>query len=257
MIAARSPFMFWFFSRVFERTLRKNFHAVRLARRPAAHIFKEPQLVVYSNHPSWWDGITFVYIANRLFPGRKAYTPIDAEMLQRYGFLGRIGTFGIEKATPRGAIQFLSVSKLIFADDNKFLLITAQGRFADARERPLRLDPGIAHVSDIAANAMFLPLAIEYTHWIEKQPELLLRFGEPVTGAHLAGMRPKSRLEHLEAALTKTMDALAHDSIERNEAAFETLVLGHTDINPIYDMWRRMKAMLRGETFNPGHGTQT
>lgn len=253
-IAARSRFMFWFFSGVFERVLRKNFHAIRLANRPSAPLFQKPQLIVYSNHPSWWDGVCFVYIARRLFTGRKAYTPIDSAMLGRYRFLGRIGTFGIDKATQRGAIQFISVCKLIFADNNKFLLITAQGRFADARERPLRLDPGIAHLNTIAANATFLPLAIEYTHWMEKQPELLLRFGEPVTGAELSGMRAPGRLERLEQALTETMDVLARDSIARNEAAFETLALGQTDINPIYDTWRRMKALLKGKRFDPSHG---
>jgi 1-acyl-sn-glycerol-3-phosphate acyltransferase len=246
--------MFWFFSGIFERTLRQNFHAVRLANRPTSNVIQAPQLVVYSNHPSWWDGVSFVYIANRLFHGRKAYTPIDAAMLKRYGFLGRIGTFGLEKETPRGAIQFLSVCKLVFADNNKFLLITAQGRFADVRERPLRLDPGIAHLNEIGAHVTFLPLAIEYTHWLEKAPELLLRFGEPLAGAHLAPLRPANRLERLEGVLTETMDKLAHDSIARNEAAFETLALGHTDINPIYDMWRRMKATLTGKPFDPSHG---
>jgi 1-acyl-sn-glycerol-3-phosphate acyltransferase len=248
--------MFWFFSVVFERTLRKNFHAVRLANRPDLHILQAPQLVVYSNHPSWWDGVTFVYIASTLFAGRKVYTPIDAAMLKRYGFLGRIGTFGIDKATPRSAIQFMSVCKLILPDNDKLLLITAQGRFADSRERPLKLDPGIAHLSDSAPQATFLPLAIEYTHWIEKMPELLLRFGEPLASAHFSEVRPAERLECLETALTETMDALAHDSIARNESAFETLALGNPEINPLYDMWRRMKAMLHGRRFDPSHGTR-
>jgi 1-acyl-sn-glycerol-3-phosphate acyltransferase len=249
--------MFGIFARIFERTLRHDFHAVRIANRPAAPVLQAPQLVVYSNHPSWWDGVVYLYLARRLFTGRRVYTPIDAAMLDRYGFLRRVGAFGIEQGRVRGAIHFLEACRIIFADADNLLLITAQGRFADPRERPLRLHPGIAHVSDIAPRATFLPLAIEYTHWLEKQPELLLRFGEPVAGEHLARMRAAHRLERFETALTVTMDALAEDSIARNGPAFETILSGQANVNSAYDLWRRLKALASGRAFRAGHGAQS
>jgi 1-acyl-sn-glycerol-3-phosphate acyltransferase len=253
-VAARSPIMFRIFARIFERTLRKGFHAVRVANCPAASVLQSPQLVIFSNHPAWWDGVTFLYLADRLLAGRAVYTPIDSAMSTRYGFVGRVGAFGVEQHAPEGALHFLEACRIIFADVRNVLLVTAQGRFADCRERPLKLEPGIAHVVEIASQTSYLPLAIEYTHWLEKQPELLLRFGNLIAGSQLAGMRPSSRLAVLEQALTETMDALARDSIAREESAFETLISGRGGINPVYDLWRRGVAWLTGRAYSPEHG---
>jgi 1-acyl-sn-glycerol-3-phosphate acyltransferase len=253
-IAARSPLLVRWFAWIFERTLRQGFHAVRLANRPAAATLASPQLVIYTNHPSWWDGVTFLYVADRLLAGRAAYTPIDHAMLGRYGFVGRIGAFGVEQHAVEGALHFIEACRILFADPSNVLLVTAQGRFADCRERPLRLVPGIAHIAEIAPEASYLPLAIEYTHWLEKQPELLLRFGRAISGSELAGLRPAARLATLEQGLTETMDALARDSIRRDDAAFEILISGKGGINPIYDAWRRSLALLTGRAYHADHG---
>jgi 1-acyl-sn-glycerol-3-phosphate acyltransferase len=253
-IAARSPIMFRIFARIFERTLRKSFHSVRVANCPLASVLQCPQLVIFSNHPAWWDGVTFLYLADRLLARRAVYTPIDSAMSERYGFVKRVGAFGVEQHSPKGALHFLEACKIIFADVRNVLLVTAQGRFADCRERPLKLESGIAHVVEIAPQSSLIPLAIEYTHWLENQPELLLRFGNVIAGRELAGMRPSSRLAVLEQALTETMDKLARDSIARDESAFETLISGRGGINPIYDLWRRGVALVTGRAYSPEHG---
>jgi 1-acyl-sn-glycerol-3-phosphate acyltransferase len=251
---ARSPVLFRVFVHLFERTLRNGFDAVRVANRPAASILQSPRLVIYSNHSSWWDGVTYLYLAGRLLPGRTVYTPIDAAVLGRYGFVGRVGAFGVEQHAREGALHFLEACRIIFAQAGNALLITAQGRFVDFRERPLKLDPGIAHIVDIAPHTTYLPLAIEYIHWQEKQPELLLRFGEPISGDELAGMRASPRLAVLEQALTDTMDTLARHSMARDAAAFEVLLSGKGGINPVYDLWRRGIALLTGRPYSASHG---
>jgi 1-acyl-sn-glycerol-3-phosphate acyltransferase len=253
-LAARSPTLFRIFARIFERTLRKSFHAVRLANRPARSVLQSPQLVIFSNHPSWWDGVTFLYLADQLLKGRAVYTPIDHAMSSRYGFVGRVGAFGVEQHTAEGALHFLEACRILLADPGNVLLVTAQGRFADCRERPLNLDPGIAHVVELAPQTIYLPLAIEYTHWLEKQPELLLRFGSPIAAGELAGLRPPARRAALEQSLTETMDALAGDAIARNAPAFEILMSGRGGINPAYDLWRRAQALLSGRAYRGEHG---
>jgi 1-acyl-sn-glycerol-3-phosphate acyltransferase len=253
-IAARSPILFWLFTQIFHRTLRHGVNAVRLANRPAAAVLQAPQLVIFCNHPSWWDGISFMYLANRLLAGRIAFAPIDQAMLERYGFMGRIGAFGVEQHSMDGAQNFLEACRIILADVRHVLVVTAQGRFADCRERPIRLEPGIAHVLEVAPQASYLPLAIEYCYWLEKRPELLLRFGEVIPATELTGERPSARRAVLEQALTQTMDALAQDSIARNDAAFETLMVGQGGINFFYDLWRRGLARLSGRPFRAQHG---
>jgi len=253
-IAARSPMLFWLFARIFRRTLRHGVDAVRLANRPAAAVLEAPQLVIFCNHASWWDGITLMYLADRLLAGRVAFAPIDQAMLERYGFMGRIGAFGVEQHSMNGARNFLEACRIILADVRHVLVVTAQGRFADCRERPLRLEPGIAHILEVAPQASYLPLAIEYSYWLEKRPEVLLRFGRVIPAVELAGQRSSARLAVLERALTQTMDALAQDAIARNDAAFEILLVGEGGINFFYDLWRRALARLSGREFRPEHG---
>ena len=57
------------------------------------------------------------------------------------------------------------------------LFLTPQGKFADVRA-PLVFAPGLEHLAARAPRAHFLPLAIEYTFWEERKPEVLLAFGQ-------------------------------------------------------------------------------
>jgi 1-acyl-sn-glycerol-3-phosphate acyltransferase len=246
--------MLRFFTTVFNRTLRGGFHAIRVANLPDPAAFRAPRLVVFTNHPSWWDAVTFLFVAGRFLGGRPAYAPIDAAMIARYGFMARIGAFGVEQGSALGARQFLEACRLIFADPRAALFITAQARFADCRERPLRLAPGVAHIAELAPDATYLPLAIEYPHWLEKRPELLLRFGGPIDASELRDLPRAARLARLEAALTETMDVLARDSIARDASAFQTIVAGRGGVNPVYDLWRRANATLKGQSFRASHG---
>ena len=50
-----------------------------------------------------WDAAVYILAAHRLFPERESYAPIDAEMLQQYGVFGRIGAFGVDLNSARGA----------------------------------------------------------------------------------------------------------------------------------------------------------
>ena len=57
--------------------------------------------MVVSNHPSWWDPILFMLLHRAAFDGRPIYGPIDAAMLEKYRFFGRLGAFGVEQGTRR------------------------------------------------------------------------------------------------------------------------------------------------------------
>jgi hypothetical protein len=129
------------------------------------------------------------------------------------------------------------------------MCITAEGAFTDARVRPVRLRPGLAHLARRVPHAVFLPLALEYTFWNESRPEALLRFGKPVDLACSAA-DVQSRLE---AALTQTMDVLAEESIARDPTLFQPLLRGTSGVGGIYDTYRRASAVLRGRAFDASH----
>jgi 1-acyl-sn-glycerol-3-phosphate acyltransferase len=242
-----SPRMRRLFARILARRFRGAFHALRLSGEAPA-LPREARVVVCANHPSWWDPITFALLAAALFPGRRPFGPIEAAMLRRYGFMGRIGAFGVEPG-PRGARAFLGTSSAILAEPARMVWVTAEGAFADPRRRPLALRPGVARLMARERGLTLLPLAVEYPFWSESRPEALARFGPPLTGEDDA----PGWSARIDRALTETLDALAGDAVTREPARFRTLETGSTGVGGVYDLWRRARAVWRGERFEPRH----
>ena len=243
----------WF--RAYSRSyLRRHFHAVRLARPGAPPIDEARPLVVYINHPAWWDPLVGCLLAERLFPARNHYAPIEAAALGRYRFMERLGLFGIDPSASRGAAQFLRTARAVLSHGQNALWITPQGRFADARQRPLAFRPGLAHLAARLSGATVLPLAFEYPFWEERTPEALARFGEPVVIESGRTCSVSAWNARFESHLAEAMDALALQAMDRAEEEFEVLLGGTAGVGGVYDLWRRFRAHLRGERFRPEHG---
>jgi 1-acyl-sn-glycerol-3-phosphate acyltransferase len=234
--------------------LRRNFHAVRVledsmqAWKPAQHV---GPLVIYLNHPSWWDPVVGFFLAQVYFGGRRHFAPIDAAALQRYRFLGKLGLFGVAQNSARGAAAFLRVGRAILHEPDAALWITAQGEFTDVRARPVVLRQGVGHLARDFPTVAFVPLAIEYVFWQERSPEVLLHFGEPV--AFGAATTPAERTAVLSAALQQAQDALAVAASHRDSQRFRTLLSGKNGVNPFYDSWRWLAAKVRGQPFHASH----
>lgn len=251
-VAARSPLMVAFFARIMAQAMARDFHAVRISGDMPELPTGRPA-VIYANHPSWWDPALFAVLTQRGFAGRQGYGPIDVEALVQYRFMSRIGLFGIEADSAAGGRRFLRTSLHILADPRSLLWITPEGRFVDPRQRPVLLRPGLAHLARRAPHAIFVPVAIEYVFWTERQPEALCRFGRIVDPQTQAGDVPAwSAL--LKERLTEAMDELAADAIARDPLRFRILLSGRSGIGGVYDLWRRARAILRHERFSPEHG---
>ena len=252
-----APWLRWFtwYSR---RYCRRHFHSLRVSRSGLPPELPALPLVVYSNHASWWDALVCLLLKDELFHARTAFAPIDAAMLQRYKFFGRLGFFGVEQHTRRGARQFLRVSEGLLQSPRHLLALTPQGRFADARERPVRFAAGLGHLAVRESPAVFVPLAIEYVFWEERLPEILVRFGEPVVagGGHRPGQQPEAWTSIFERELARTQDALAAESQRRCPEDFETLLRGGAGQGGIYDLWQAFRAAWRGESFQKEHGNK-
>jgi hypothetical protein len=131
------------------------------------------------------------------------------------------------------------------------LCVTAEGAFNDPRVRPIRLRPGLAHLARRVPDAMFLPLALDYSFWNESKPEALLHFGPPLLAPPSNAVADWQAT--LEASLTNAMDALAAESSARDPAAFEKLFSGSAGVGGIYDVWRRLRAFLLRQEFSVRH----
>ena len=253
LVARRDPRLHAFFAYIFRRAIRADFHALRLDRESVVPEPDAPHLVIYANHPSWWDAALYNVLHPMLFGRRPGFAPLDAAMLEQYRFMGRIGAIGVDQSTRAGAAAFLSTCAYVMEAPERMLWVAAQGEFADARRRPLALRPGLAHLAARAPQAQFVPLAVEYTFWDERTPEALIRFGLPVPASELVSLGKAEGATRLEAALTETLDALAENAISRDPARFRTLLSGRVGVGGVYDLWRRARALASGRRFEAAH----
>ncbi|QDU90617.1 Acyltransferase [Pirellulimonas nuda] len=237
------------------RFARKHLHSVCLA---SDGIPSDPAgpLIVYGNHAGWWDPLVALLIAHRVFPNRAIYAPFDAEALRRYPFFERLGFFGVEQDSPRGAAAFLKTSQGVLARPGASLWITPEGRFTDPRDHDAPLRPGLAHLAASLPNATLLPLATEYPFWEEKLPEALSRFGTPLLAAEYAGLSKEAWSGLLHGRLRETQRLLAEQSLARDGAAFEVLVGGSAGVGGVYEWVRRTAAAASGRSYRASHGAK-
>ncbi len=225
MASLASKILNWGFRQYVRRFVRKNFNAVRVTEQEQLAGLPDKPIVCFINHPGWWDPI-----------------------------LERLGFFSVERDTASGAKEFLRTSRELLKDSKTILWLTPAGKFHDIRQ-PASFMNGLSHLVDSQFPGTALPMAIEYTFWKERCPELLVRFGSPVICAKLSIDRDARTLE-LEHTLTTTQAPLAELAIARNPAAFTTLAIGRAGIGGLYDFWRRMIAGLRGRSFQNRHSNE-
>jgi 1-acyl-sn-glycerol-3-phosphate acyltransferase len=248
-MAARSPLLFGLFRWYLHWFFWRRFAGVRLSR---GFIPPDPAgrpVVIYTNHPSWWDPAMAMLVSPKLFPERLGFGPMDDEALRQYGMFRRFGVFGVARGA-RGAVQFLRNATRILAEPRAIMWITAEGGFTDPRRRPLQLRGGIAHLARLVPDAVFMPAALDYVFWNESRPEAMLRFGPPVNVSHLSVAEAATVLT---GALTDVLDALAEDAATRDATRFLTLLHGAGGVSAIYDAWRRARALRQGRGFDPRH----
>lgn len=250
-LAVRSPFLFWAFGWYLRLYFWRNFHAVRISRAGLPQLPPGRPVIIFTNHPSWWDPAFFILLSNTRLRDRVGFGPMESVALGQYGILARMGIFGIDLDSPRGAARFMAVSRRVLSKPTSALWITAEGHFTDCHKRPVRLRPGIAHLARRHPGAVLVPLALEYTFWNERKPEALARFGIPIEGGGERGIAAWTEL--LEGELTRTMDALAADSATRNPALFESVLRGRGGVGGVYDLWRRARALVAGRPVRLSH----
>ncbi len=247
-----SRFLLRAFYLIARRRLRRGFRAVRLLHPERLRDVAAGPVVIYLNHPSWWDPLVCMAIARKLLPGRLHRAPISASALQEYRFFRNLGMFPVEQNSARGAAQFLRAAQAVLAA-NGVLWITAQGHFTDARVRPTELMAGLGALLQRSGALTVIPLAMEYTFWNQRLPEALGAVGEPL---RVMAARERSSGEwtallekHLEAA----QDLLSQASQARDAFAFTTVLEGKRGTSGMYGAWQRLRTRLLGQRYQADH----
>ncbi len=237
--------LFTWYSRYY---LRRHFNSLRVSRASALPVPADQPLVIYSNHASWWDPLVALLLSQEFLRHQRVFAPIDAVALASYGFFNRLGAFGVERDTRRGAGQFLRVARTILQQPGNVLWLTPQSRFADARERPASFKAGIGHLPKQVAKLSFVPVAIEYVFWEERRPEILARFGEPYeTCAEEVQMAPQVWTQFFAGRLADTQNALAAEARHRQPEKFRCLLQRANTCRGIYGRWQALQAHWQGK----------
>ena len=151
----------------------------------------------------------------------------------------------------RGA-QFLRQARDVLARADAILWVTPEGRFTDARERPVTWKPGVAALTRQLDECTVVPLAIEYTFWNQRLPEVLCSVGEPLWFAAAEQESNEARTERLQMAIMTAQDELAQRSMQRDASLFTPVFAGGAGVSATYDAWRRLKSAVSGQPYIAG-----
>jgi 1-acyl-sn-glycerol-3-phosphate acyltransferase len=244
----------WGFRRYVRRFVRKNFNAVRISGLEHLVQLANSPIVCFANHPGWWDPMTAVLLTDLLLPDYRFAAPMDSQALRSYPILERLGFFSVQRDTAVGAKEFLKTSRQLLENQQTILWLTPTGKFHDVRQ-PVPFMKGLSHLINSEFRGAALPMAIEYTFWNERYPELMVRFDSPINNTSLP-MDRDARTHELETSLWKAQASLAELAMSRDPSCFTTLALGRAGVGGGYDLWRRAIAKLRGQKFHQRHGME-
>ena len=211
-----------------------GFERVSCAVRGALPDPQRGPLIVYLNHPGWWDGYMCFLIARELLRQRfDGYIMMEEPQLRAYRFFAWCGAFSIDRHSPRAAARSVAyISRLLHERSDRALYIFPQGEIAPNDRRPLTIFPGVAHIVRRVGAATLLPVALRYEFRGEQRPEAFMLVGP----AHHSDSDDTRALGgELGQRLTESADTLRDLVLAEQFAGFRTLVHGRPGVNRVFD----------------------
>jgi 1-acyl-sn-glycerol-3-phosphate acyltransferase len=170
----------WLYDFYVPRILKSNFQHFYLTNE-FPQISDEEGLIITPNHFSWWDGFFSDFTLSR-FSNRKIYILMLEEQLKRYWFFQKIGAFSINPKNPKSIKTTFDYIIEVIGDPQNVLLFYPQGEIEDYVKRPLKVKEGLKTILNLTSvKVNLLPVAFKIKYGNTKKPDLLVRFGEPIT----------------------------------------------------------------------------
>ena len=211
-------------------------------------------LIIYANHPSWWDPLLAQFLNHKLFPDRQFYAPIDASALDQYRVLKKLGFYGVELGKIGGVKKFLRLSTSIAECRTNVIWITPEGKFTDPRDQTNEWMPGLGHLCQRLDSGYAVPIAMEYVFWNEPRPLCVSSIGAPQSIESLKALSKEQCNTRLKDELRSTQKRLQDLVIPRQSTPFHFLLAGKTGPFGLYRHARKLSAFLRGQRFQERHG---
>jgi len=236
------------------KALRKNFRRGSLTASSRVPVF-EPGVPVIAllNHPSWWDALFAVYLSRYVL--RKDFFGVFAEEeLERYGIFRSIGCYSVRRGSSKDTWKFLRYTKEILRRDPHLLWIFPQGDIYSSDRLPLEFKPGFAHVAAQFPEVQILKIVVSYDFWLDQKPEIVADF------MPLETLRPRKGRDFIKGLTRRVEGQMSERAAEvrrivkeKDLPALKPLWTAQHGTNPVYDVYRKLKFMLKGREFTKDH----
>lgn len=234
----KSAFMTRLIGVYFRKKIRRTFAAVHL--KGAEYGMPERDnvpLVLYANHPSWWDAVLPVILSNQVFR-HDAYAMMEEKQMRQYGFFRRIGCFSVVREHPREAVKSLRFATDLLRNRSRVLWIFPQGTLISAEKRPLHFYNGTAHLLRALGDVTSVPVAFRYEFVEKERPEVFIAFGKPWHIRSDERVEIEMTTSILQQLLEYEMDVQREDVMEREFGTYETILTGARSVNERWDALR-------------------
>jgi hypothetical protein len=225
------------FMRLFEwytrRLMRGAFDAVRV--RGGANLRGDGPLLLYGNHPGWWDPLFAFFITRRY--KLDGYLMGEEKQVRAYPFFRLIGGFSVNRADPRDAARSVRYAGDLLKD-GAAVWIFPQGEIVAPDVRPVTFLPGTAHILRRVPECRAVPFAWRYDFVGQARPEAFMAYGaaEVIRGGEI---NVEELTAKLQKRLTGECDGLREAVLTRRFDDFEVILKGKRSVNVVWDEWKR------------------
>lgn len=206
-------------------------------------------LILYLNHPSWWDGYMAI-VLNRMVLGNRfqGFCMMEEKELRRYGFFTWVGAFSVNRQDARSAMGSVAyIGRMLAERRDRALAIFPQGEITPNDRRPLTIFSGMAHVARRAGGATLWPIALRYEFRGEQRPEAFIRAG-PAHHAP-ADLDPRALTAVAGVRLTAVCDALRDGVNSGTLEGYRVLLRGRPGPDKLFDAARALLPGSAGERY--------
>ncbi len=151
-----------------------------LVRFPTTDLATDVPLLLAMNHPGYMDTEVALFLVEEIL-GRDYYMMAAACTVKDKPYMRKFGVFGVDQNDKLSVSQSLLYgASLLRKQSSRCLVVFPQGGWVRSTERPLHIYPGVAQIARFVRNVMILPVALHYDMFINKQPQIYIRIGEPI-----------------------------------------------------------------------------
>ena len=245
------------FAQLAEKKLKTNFRKCSLTEESQIPLFEDGvPVVAVSNHSSWWDPMLCLYLSKNILK-RDSYGVFDEAQLRRYGIFRLIGGYSVNRQStdPKEIKQFLRYSKDLLSGSSRLLWIFPQGELLSNDQLPFSFKRGFASIVSQLPKFHLLKIITSYDFWIEPKPEIVVDLMPLETVVPEKGSRFSDEMtERVAGEMTDRMHEVKAIIRHRDHAKLKPLFVQEHGTNVVYDLYRKARSALVGESFRKSHG---